>query len=130
MKHLPLIALAGLLAACDGQTIVEHRVENASTRTVRMVFHADAFNRFIGDTLVMAPGTFTRVAWNDLLGGRRDYRRPAEGIDSVYVEVDGGGSLTRDLLSDEAWAVDSKGKGIKGSFSHVCTFRFTDADID
>ncbi|MEZ4756201.1 MAG: hypothetical protein R2817_05185 [Flavobacteriales bacterium] len=121
---------AGLLAGCDGQTIVEHQVENASSRTVRMVFHADAFQRFEPDTLVLAPGTVARVAWKDLLGGRRAFERPAEGIDSVFVSVEGGGSLTRDLLSDEAWAVNSKGRAIKGSFTHVCTFRFADADIN
>lgn len=130
MKHMLLVMIATLLAGCDGQTIVEHRVENASTRNVRMVFYADAFERFEADTLLIPPGSFTRVAWKDLLGGRREFVRPAEGIDSVYVEVEGGGNLTRDLLSNAAWAVDSEGRGIKGSFTHVCTFRFADADID
>lgn len=130
MKAIPCFLITELLVGCDGQTIVEHRLDNASSRTVRMVFHADDYHGFEGDTLVLAPGSITRVGWNDMRGGRRDYRRPAEGIDSVHVEVDGGGSLHRDLRSDAEWAVDSKGKGIRGSFSHICTFRFTDADID
>ncbi|MCB0794884.1 MAG: hypothetical protein KDB88_09115 [Flavobacteriales bacterium] len=130
MKPFAYLALALLLLACEGQTIVEHRVENASSRTVRMLFHADVFHGFQPDTVVLQPGTFTRVAWNDLRGGRPGYRRPAEGIDSVFVSVDGGGTLTRDLLHDDNWAVDSKGRRAPARWTHICTFTFADGDIE
>ena len=105
---------------------MEHRVENASTRTVRMVFHADALHRFNGDTLVMAPAPLPAwggtTCWAD---GATTGVRPKPSTRCTWKWT--AAALTRDLLSDGPGPWTAKGKGI-GQLQPPPSA--SDADID
>jgi hypothetical protein len=123
---LLVIALSAI--SCNGETNYERIIDNRSSDTLHILLFNNGFPR--GDTITFEPGREFTFSVGTSDQAEEEAPDCAERIDSAWVEVVGGGNLSKDIADGDEWEVETdQTQNIPRKFSHTCTFVIRNSDI-
>ncbi|MCZ4410191.1 hypothetical protein O3Q51_15315 [Cryomorphaceae bacterium 1068] len=128
MNRLAIVAALIILASCSGETNYESFIQNRTDRDIIILLYNDGFPR--GDTLRISSNSTKSISRGSSNQAEEEEPDCAERIDSAFVEIDGGGTLEKDISISANWQVETdKTQNIPEKFDHKCTFSINDSDI-
>ncbi len=117
-----------MLVSCQGETTTVHNIENRSNKDIKILVYR--FGAPLGDTLRLNSGQTKRLTLTTSDTAQEESPPCAEGIDSAYSEIAGGGTLTKEIQFDFNWASETEATdGLPQDYNHTCTFVIRNSDI-
>ena len=129
LNFITVLFVTVALLGCEGQTTREWYVQNDSSRQLTIYADMVFYSNFI-DTVIIAPYSADMISFNEVRGGQ-DYAGPAvrQG-DSVDVVAQPPDSLTKDIINETNWLVETDHKRkIPSFYYHRFTFVVSNADF-
>lgn len=124
------LSLIGLVAvSCSGGATTTREVQNSTSKEIKMLMYRGGSN--YSDTITLAPGESKQFSVISYDQAEEEEDNCVRGLDSAYYEVEGGGTITKDISRNSSWEVESdKTKTIPPEYEHSCVFEILSTDIE
>ncbi len=124
------ISLIGLaFVSCSGEATTTREMLNSTSKEIKVQLYKSGAR--YGDTLVFAPGATKQISVISYDQAEDEEDDCVRGLDSAYYEVEGGGTVTKDISRNSNWDVISeKTKTVPPEYEHECIFEILNSDIE